>query len=114
VVVCETDCKFIYLSKKDFLLWLKKSPETLYQVTVAIIKKNTSQVSHDRAFLFSTGEDRLAYHLDGDFFNALISTKNDILIRFNYHDNTGDYTKDYKLKYKFVKEIQDLYTNYGK
>ncbi|MBP2650615.1 MAG: transcriptional regulator, Crp/Fnr family [Firmicutes bacterium] len=38
-VVCETDCKFIYLSKKDFLLWLKKSPETLYQVTVAIIKK---------------------------------------------------------------------------
>lgn len=62
-VVCETDCKFIYLSKGDFLLWLRKSPEALYQITVEIIKRNASQVSHDRAFLFSTGEDRLAYLL---------------------------------------------------
>lgn len=62
-VMCETDCKFIYLSKNDFLLWMKKSHDALYRVTVQIIEKNLSQVSRDRVFLFSTGEKRLAYLL---------------------------------------------------
>lgn len=62
-VVCETECTFIYLSKADFLVWMKKSPEALYRVTVQIIVKNSSQVARDRIFLFSTGEKRLAYLL---------------------------------------------------
>jgi CRP/FNR family transcriptional regulator, cyclic AMP receptor protein len=62
-VVCETECTFIYLSKADFLAWMKKSPEALYKVTVQIIEKNSSQVARDRIFLFSTGEKRLAYLL---------------------------------------------------
>ncbi|MDR3590994.1 MAG: Crp/Fnr family transcriptional regulator [Negativicutes bacterium] len=60
-VMCETGCVFVYLSKNDFLSWMKKSPAALYKVTVQIITKNASQVSRDRAFLFATGENRLAY-----------------------------------------------------
>lgn len=62
-VMCDTNCKLIYLAKSDFLLWMKKSPEALYRVTIQIIVKNSSQVSRDRVFLFSTGEKRLAYLL---------------------------------------------------
>lgn len=62
-VVCESVCTFIYLTKNDFLAWMKKSHEALFKLTVQIVTKNASQVSRDRAFLFTTGESRLAYHL---------------------------------------------------
>ncbi|TWH47912.1 Crp/Fnr family transcriptional regulator [Sporomusa sp. KB1] len=62
-VVCETRCAFLYLSKHDFLTWMKKSPEALYRVTVQIIRKHAAQVTRDRTFLFATGETRLAYLL---------------------------------------------------
>lgn len=62
-VVCETDCTFVYLTKNDFLAWMKKSHEAIFKLAVQIVKKNASQVSRDRAFLFTTGESRLAYHL---------------------------------------------------
>ena len=48
-----------------------------------------------------------------NFYKALMATKNNVLIRFYYHDITGSYSKDYTLKYKYIKDVQDMYNKYG-
>lgn len=53
------------------------------------------------------------WSVSGDLYTALMNTKNDVLVRFNYHNVSGEYTKDYKLKYKYIKEVQDMYNTYG-
>jgi uncharacterized protein YqfB (UPF0267 family) len=62
----------------------------------------------------SNGSVSEVWSVEGNFYKALINTKNTVSVRFNYHDLTGVYTKDYKLKYKFIKEVQDMYNTYGK
>lgn len=62
-VVCETDCKTLYIPQHIFLKWMKESPESLYRITVEVILKTTTQTSRDRAFLFFSGQNRLVYQL---------------------------------------------------
>lgn len=61
----------------------------------------------------SNGTVTEVWSVSGDFYAALMNTKNNVLIRFNYHDTTGSYTKDYTMKYKYIKEVQDMYNTYS-
>ncbi len=62
-VVCETECRMVSMSSEVFLRWMHISHAALYTITASIVRKNCMQNSHDRALLFYTGVNRIAFHL---------------------------------------------------
>lgn len=60
----------------------------------------------------SNGSVSIVFGLPDNFLQALFTTKNDVIIRFDYNDLSGQYMKEYKLPIKFIQEANTMYTNY--
>lgn len=62
-VICSAGCTLVHLPAAHFRQWMKSCAAALYRVTVYIIRKNGRQHSKERALLFHSGVQKLAYLL---------------------------------------------------